>query len=167
MRSLGCSTHEQVRSRVMPREEDIQGVLACILPALGSCAWGTALGHGSFLTIEFGAPVPEGAGRKLHGNFHLWVSYAAWRIEDNLAVWVASEDPREKAAEVVKRLDGRSLVSVTLAGPSSDATFEFEGGVRLRVFCDRTEEGEQWSFFFPPGQVVVVGPANLWAIEAA
>ena len=64
-------------------EDDLAAVEEAVAQMYGKRAWGTALGFGSFLTVEFGAPeaAPDPGG-PVHGEFHLWVYCTAWRIEN-------------------------------------------------------------------------------------
>src|SRR5687767_3526905 len=106
---------------------DVQAKLAL---ATGKVAWGTALGVGSFLTVEFGERVEQAKG-KVHGEFHLWVYCSAWRIETPSEIVASSEDPRELLETTVRYLDGRTLSDIQLDMPSLSSTFAFSDGARL------------------------------------
>lgn len=75
----------------------------------GAEAWQVFLGYGSNLFIDLGGQV-ELPGRKktrVVGEWTLWVSLAAWRLQDAARVLVACEEPRPVIAEKITVLKGR------------------------------------------------------------
>ncbi|MEO3930482.1 hypothetical protein ABGB07_42540 [Micromonosporaceae bacterium B7E4] len=137
---------------------DVQARLSA---AVGRTAWGTALGIGSFLTVEFGDRIERPQG-KAHGEFHLWVYQSAWRIEMQGAVLASSEDPREALEESVRYLDGRALTAIAIEAPSLSATFSFTDGLVLRTFSVFTADVDHWMFYLPGGDVFTAGPGPTW-----
>jgi hypothetical protein len=119
------------------------------------------VGIGSFLTMEFGAPIWERIGEAeetlAHGEWRLWIKYAAWRLEHGGVVLAASADDRRALGLAVARLEGRALRDVEVGAPALDTTFVFEGGYVLRVLADTTES-EHWLLYVPDGNVLAVGP---------
>jgi hypothetical protein len=100
-------------------DNDLAGVEPRLAAAYGRAAWGTALGVGRFLTVEFGAQRAEpDPGRRVHGEFHLWVYCSAWRIDTPRDIVTASEDPREHLETAVPYLDGRTLSAIRIQPPS-------------------------------------------------
>ncbi|NET57600.1 MAG: hypothetical protein F6K47_15995 [Symploca sp. SIO2E6] len=78
-------------------QTDISKVQTLIKPIISHKAWGASLGVGSFITLEFGNPLPSSKERqKTHGEWHLWIYCCAWRIEEGNEVLASSEDPRAK-----------------------------------------------------------------------
>jgi hypothetical protein len=138
-------------------EADIAHVQSRLSAAVGEQAWGTALGVGSFLTVEFGAEKPDKRG---HGEYHLWVYCSAWRIETQTAIIASSEDPRDALQTAISHLDGRTLVGVQLEAPSTAATFEFSDGTVLRTFPIFSKDYEHWMFYLPDGSVFTAGPGT-------
>jgi len=49
-------------------EADLTEIQAIIAPLLGQKAWDVSLGVGSFITIEFGAPLSIEETAKIHGE---------------------------------------------------------------------------------------------------
>lgn len=145
--------------------KDLQQIETLIAPLLQQPAWGVRLGVGSFVTVEFGAPVVR-EGRP-HGEWHLWVYCCAWRLETPTAVLAGSEDERPKLEEAVKNLEGRTLLSVELMAPSLQATLLFDTGLRLHLLPVTSEEYEHWLLYLPDGNVLVIGPGSSWACEPA
>jgi hypothetical protein len=137
-------------------------VVASLTAAYGLEAWGTTLGHGSFLTLELGESVAPGGER---GRYHLWIYLAAWRIEDGSTVLAGSEDDHDELAGKVTVLDGRKLASITVEHPSLSTRFEFEGGLVLITFSVYSTDGEHWMLFRPNGTVLTMGPGPTWSVE--
>jgi len=143
--------------------ESWDDVVASLTAAYGLKAWGTRLGHGSFLTVEFGEPERDGK----HGSYHLAIEMAPWRLEDADAMLVGAEDDnRAEVEEKVKVLDGRALTGFEVEYPSLSARLEFEGGLVLMAFPEsRTDE--HWKMFRPDSMVVTAGPdSSLWVEPA-
>ncbi|WP_063127316.1 hypothetical protein [Nocardia fusca] len=147
-----------------PSPNDLAVFEQRITAVYGQSAWGTRLGTGSFLTVEFGPQRPDSAsgGRpgRPHGIFHLWVYCSAWRIETPQEVLASSEAPREKIEAAVQVLDGRPLVNVQVERPSLSITATFAGDVRLRTFSIFTDELDHWMFYMPDGAVFTAGPGS-------
>jgi len=145
-----------------------QSIGPIVAPLLGLNAWDVRLGVGSFITAEFGNVVPpKRARQRAHGEWHLWIMHAAWRIEQGDTTLAASEDPRPKLKAAVENLNGRSLLSLDILAPSLDTLFGFDGGLWVRLFSLYSEEYEHWQLFVPGGNVLVVGPNATWSFHDA
>lgn len=144
-----------------PDVDDHAAVSAALAAAYGQRVWGTALGIGSFLTLEIGAQRPP---RELkggaHGAFHLWIYCTAWRIETAGSVIASSEDPREELESAVTVLDGHTLRNAEVQWPSLSASFYFDGGLVLRTFSLFTADYDHWLFYQPDGTVLTAGPGS-------
>ncbi|MGL4338898.1 MAG: hypothetical protein ACRCSP_00530 [Rhodoglobus sp.] len=129
--------------------------------AVGRRTWGTALGVGSFLTIELGSVVAATSpGGKAHGEYQLWVYCSAWRIQSKDAVLASSEDPRDFLKKAVVALDGQLLSAVSIDYPSLSTVFEFEGGLTLATFSIFSKDYEHWMLYCPDKLVLTAGPAS-------
>lgn len=137
-------------------------VLASLAGAYGLTTWGAELGHGSFITVEFGERQPG----EDHGLYHLWVYMAPWRLEDADKMLAASEDDRDELAKKIPMLNGLALTAIAVEHPSLSTRFEFDGGLVLTTFSDsRTDE--HWMFFRPDGMVVTAGPGPAFWLQPA
>jgi hypothetical protein len=145
-------------------EEDMLEIRNRISSLLGMKAWGISLGVGSFITIEFGKALsPEKDTERQHGEWHLWIYCAAWRLETEREVIVGSEDPRSIIEDSIQGLNGASLNSVVISGPAFDTVFEFEGSKKLRVFpLSSHQDCEYWMLYTPDGRVLTIGPGTTW-----
>ena len=128
------------------------------------------MGHGSFVTLDFGEVVPAGGplGPEPRREWVLWVCFAAWRVERGGEVLGGSADERPAMDEAVGALRGRTVTSVEVFAPMLDTTVGFEGDVRLRLFPHGTEaDSEHWMLFTPDGNVLGVGPGTEWSYGSA
>jgi len=69
---------------------------------IGEKAWGVRLGVGSLVTLEFGKLMPSNPGGYVHGEWHLWIRYCAWRLERLNEVISGSDDERDDLANAVQ-----------------------------------------------------------------
>ncbi|MFJ9691597.1 hypothetical protein [Kitasatospora sp. NPDC101183] len=135
-----------------------------IAPLLGLPAWDVRRGHGSFVTVEFGAPLPpDDRSGRVHGRWHLWIEMAAWRLETADEVLVGSED--EGLEEALARLEGRPLTGVVIRPPALDTRFDFDG-LRLETFPiyrPDPEDGEfdHWTLWLGTSGEVLVARSEL------
>lgn len=148
-------------------EKDILDIQSIIRPLLGKKAWGVSLGVGSFITLEFGTLHPTNRSPKRpRGEWHLWVTHCAWRLEDESEVVAGSEDPRSNLKQAVQRINGLALRSVTITAPALETTLAFDG-VFLHLFPIYSAEFEHWLLFDPGGKVLRIGPGMNWTYESA
>jgi hypothetical protein len=150
-------------------EKDIHEIQTRIRPILGKDAWAVSLGVGSFVTIEFGNPVSShGKSKYLRGEWHLWITYCAWRLERGDKVIAASEDPRPKLRNAIQCMEGLTLHSVHVTPPALETAFMFGEEVVLRLFPIYSgEDYEHWMLYTPDRQVLVIGPGTSWAYESS
>ncbi|MFD8595090.1 hypothetical protein ACFV1L_08830 [Kitasatospora sp. NPDC059646] len=95
----------------------------------------------------------------MHGEYHLWIMMAAWRLETADEVFVGSEDQRLDQA--LTRLEGRPLTEVLIRPPAWETRFDF-AGLRLETFPmyrrDPDEaEYDHWMLWLGAGDVLVAG----------
>lgn len=133
----------------------------------GQAVWGTALGWGSFLSLNFGPPLDDDPD---FGVSRLWIEQAAWRWETADRILAASEDPRDVLARSVTGMNSLVLTAVRVEFPSMSARFDFDNGSRLRTFTIHTRPGqdmEHWMMFLPDSRVFVAGPGGEWSLDPA
>lgn len=137
---------------------------------IGKKAWGVKLGHGSFITIEFGHPKSDGSiYSAIHGEWHLWVYLCSWRIERGDSFLVGCEDERSKIESVIKEIENKVLLKFDISFPSLDAVLEFEDEIYLSTFSIISEDdeggGQHWMLFMPNDKVLVAGPGTYIEVE--
>lgn len=136
-------------------------------PIKGQRPWRARLGHGSFLTFDFGKRIKWGA--HWRGEWHLWIYQANWSLWHGERKLADSGSERRIIDLAVRRLEGNGevnkLASVNFDPVSSVTEFIF-GQFRLVVspadyLDDPDERDEYWLLFMPDGEVLTAGPAGL------
>lgn len=145
-------------------ESGVAAVAATLDSLTGLAPWRVRLGHGSFVTMDFGRVVTKPGERVAHGEWHLWVYMAAWRIDSAEDVVAGSGDSREVMSAGLARLEGVALRRTSVVAPGLGLELDF-GEVAFRVFPVVTEDGEHWMLFTPPGDVLSAGPGTAWGWE--
>ena len=140
-----------------------------IAAIVGNKAWNAKIGHGSFITIEFGRPLVS-RNCESHGEWNLWVYMCSWRIEKDGNFLAGSGDSEENMTEAVKQIDGCRLTSFSVSSPFLDSILSFEQGIVLRLFSvysdhDDNESVQHWILYMPDNKVIVAGPGSRWIIE--
>ncbi|MFE9423622.1 hypothetical protein ACFYNO_11750 [Kitasatospora sp. NPDC006697] len=139
------------------RSVDLARAQRLIAPLLGEPAWRVEQGYGSYVTMEFGPPLPPDTGGFVHGRWHLWIQMAAWRLETADRVIAGSED--QGLQQALSRLEGRPLTAVTIQPPSLAAVFDFDGLrlVTFPIYRSDPEDGEfdHWLLWLGNGEVLV------------
>ena len=147
-------------------QKDVIEIQAKLQGLLGQKAWGVARGQGSFVTMEFGQPVPPAkANETTHGEWHLWLYGCAWRLEQGDRVVIASEDEQMDIETAIQLLEGRVLQKFDLQTPALDAVLTFENDIVLRLFSVNAEEMDSW-MLFTPEKVITVEARGQWSYEA-
>jgi hypothetical protein len=127
------------------------------------------LGHGSFITIDFGRDITEqvktrsGMKTRSYGEWRLWIYMCAWRIDMNKSPLIGSNDPREKIEKHVIELEKRTLTGIQILNDAFDAKFQFGTEIDLYLFSTNTDQYEQWMLYMPNEMVFTAGPSNIWA----
>ena len=140
---------------------------------LGLPCWGVKRGHGSFLTLEFGAPrlvireplqstspsarVRRGLARRhvyVAGDWHLWIYMCHWQVHSGGRVSGDSSSNR-RVQNAVRVLDGQRLIGVSLSPKGARTRFAFDLGAVLETKpYDR--KSEQWMLYCPNGRVLTL-----------
>lgn len=137
---------------------DFTGIAESVL--LGNKVTKARLGYGAILLLDLEAP-------DCGASSYLRIE-CAWRLEEQLAVKVASEDAHELLARHVSSLNGRVVRGVTVAAPGLDLNVVLDGAITLRAFSvfANTEEYENWTIHTPDGKVLVAGPGSVCRVTS-
>jgi hypothetical protein len=141
---------------------------------LGKPCWNVKVGHGCFLTLEFGQPHLEirepisGAKRAtkrvrdhlarrgvfVHGQWHLWLRYCDWVVLKN-DKRLGGSSTKTGARRAADFLNGQKLIQFSVSPGSAETVFKFDLGATLRTSpCDA--RGEQWLLFDPSRKVLIL-----------
>ena len=142
---------------------DLAAILNALHPLLGSAPWRVRLGHGSFVTMDFGRKKSFSEDDKVRerGEYHLWIYLSAWRLDSIDEILAGSEDSREEIGPILEGLEGKELKHIRVNSPSLGLEFEFEDIV-LRTFSIYSHDSEHWMLYTPSSKVLVAGPGASW-----
>ena len=142
-------------------------------PIIGMVPTRVKLGHGSFLTFDFGKDRFEeietrrGKMTLCFGEWYLWIYMCAWRIELNGLPLINSNDQREAIEEGLYHFKDKPLVKFEIINSSFDAVLQFDTSLEVLLFSSTAQKDEVWKFFTPDGKVFCAGPATSWKYEDA
>jgi hypothetical protein len=134
---------------------------------LGQSAWGVSLGYGSFVTMEFGAPVKrENPRKKVHGEWHLWIRYGFWRLQKGDFVLAGSEDDRSELIQQLEKLNGLSFQMVDIDPITFESKFFFSDDMMLIVIPANylPSNLDYWMLYTNEDKVLVAGPGLRYKI---
>lgn len=150
----------------MTKADSAQALVDSVLTQmLGLPIWEPSVGNGSFLTIEFGGPriTSEGV---THGQFHLWVYGASWRIRDQTRTIASSEDNRARMLAGAQVLDGVSMHHFQFDRRALSLELLL-GQFHLSISALGDPDMEEWMLFLDDGNVITAGPGNSVVREPA
>jgi hypothetical protein len=148
-------------------------------PIIGLPAWNVKVGHGSFLTLEFGDPrlsvrepiqidpkesisprIRKAFQQRLvtvHGDWHLWIYCCNWAITENKRLIGHSESSRKQMDRAAELLDGQQLISVQVKPDRMACRFKFDlGGCLMTSPYEDHKDMEQWFLYEPASRVLTV-----------
>lgn len=144
--------------------------------AIGRPAWRVCRGHGSAVTMEFGAPhlavrepiqaVSDGT-KQVHrsllrrratpyGEWHLWIWGCHWRITSDGDEIANSETAETAIDNALKQIDGQKLLGVDATPDNATSVFRFEHGVEFHTWPWAEIDGDladQWMLSMHSGEV--------------
>ncbi|QND73997.1 hypothetical protein [Tardiphaga robiniae] len=142
-----------------------------VAPLIGLPAWFVRRGHGSFLTLEFGAPSlrirepkvsPDNSGkvaalsrrRKVlpRGEWHLWIYCCHWRVLSRGEEIAWSEASDKKISAATSELDGQILTAAEADPAQGTSVFKFDLGATLQTWPYGSGD-TQWMLYMPSGDV--------------
>lgn len=153
------------------RDKQLRAILDALI---GKPVTQVQLGHGSFLTFDFGQLMQETTISKngrvsIHwfGEWHLWVYMCAWRIDKNDTPFVSCEDDRIIIADKVQALQGTSIVKYEILNIAYDTKFYFGDNFTVTLFGIYTADPACVAWYLYDMQVgkVLTVRAGGWLYE--
>ena len=132
-------------------------------PLLHTQPWKAKLGHGSFLTFEFGRRVRDRG--HVHGEWHLWIYQSNWVLLHGDRELANSDSDRRVISVSIRRLEEVQLSDVRFEPGQAKSTFVFDD-FRLIVspadyLDDADDRDSYWLLFMPNNEVLSVGPGGV------
>ncbi|HWK44087.1 MAG TPA: hypothetical protein VNT30_05180 [Stellaceae bacterium] len=154
-------------------EGDTDPLRRVFAPFIGLPAWFVRKGHGSFLTMEFGAPhlnirepikaSPEASekvrARLSHrqvtprGDWHLWIYRCHWRVLSGIKQIAHNEASNAEIRAAAHELDGRLLTGVDVDPTKGTSTFHFEQELSIQTWPYGGGNDDQWMLYMKSGDV--------------
>jgi hypothetical protein len=125
--------------------------------------WKAKLGHGSFLTFEFGRRVKKHG--FFHGEWHLWIYLSNWALYHGKRKLADTDSDRRIISVSVRRLEDVPLTDVQFDAKHSRTTFIFDDFRLVVSPADYLDDADQrdhyWLFFMPDNEVLTIGPSGI------
>ena len=154
---------------------------------IGQMVWQVRRGHGSFLTMEFGAPHlsvrepivpnPDTCGRvrrnlqrrhvDITGDWHFWVQYGEWRLSTDDGALTSDDSPGTPFDECLRDLEGQRLVAVEPGTRERSCAFSFDLGGSLEIWPSIEIPDDQWSLYSVDGDIVTCDDNGALVFEKA
>lgn len=140
------------------------------LQIVGIEARNVELGHGSFITMDFGKDIfitsKKTKRSRKRGEWFLWIYMCAWRLDHQQQPIIGASDDRELINSKLKNLEGKKFLHMEIINDSFDCRLEFEDNFQLLLFSFGVKDDEQWMFFTSNnGKVFTAGPGTSWEYE--
>src|SRR4051812_1470089 len=118
------------------------------------------LGHGSFLTFDFGRAIKQN--RRFQYEWHLWIQQVDWHLMWKTQPIAHSESKRPVIQAAVERLETRMLEKVLHDARARETRFVFSGNAELvcKAYADSAEDEHCWSLYMPDVQVLLADSAG-------
>jgi hypothetical protein len=131
---------------------------ALLSPLLNQPVQQARIGHGSFVTLEFGA-IQQYHARTGNSKYEwfIWLYQCKWQLERSGAFVTGFEDERE-VMEQIQSLNGKILTTLTIS-PLMDLLLEFQEGYTLRVFHHAEGDNDHW-LIYTPDEFVLTAQGN-------
>jgi hypothetical protein len=136
-------------------------------------------GTGSVVSLQIGDKIPRKRRvdnpalpsdiQNFEGEYIVFVE-CVWRLDAvNEVICGAWNDNSEggKMLKGLKRLVGQRVTSVTLGRPGFDLEIGFSNDLKLKLFCDQTNEIDNRDnyMFFTPSEIITISVASKIEVE--
>jgi hypothetical protein len=132
--------------------------------------------YGDELKLDFGEMTPCQHPKLAHllkGSWRFGARATPWTVRQNdLVLVVTSEaDTDEQTAiakEIVKQLEQKKLLDLTVEADTIRLTLSFEDGYQLILDPDLQDDSglAHWELFMPTEQILAVGPGYFWSCKS-
>ena len=140
----------------------MQKIANVFSPLLGEISWSVKLGHGSYVTIEFGQPhlhirepiKTTSGGRvgellsqrkvSIVGDWHFWIQDTDWRAT-NGDKQCDSNSTSNEIEKVLSGIDGQRLVSAEVKSGVLELNFDL--GALISIFPSQEPDLDLWTLY--------------------
>jgi len=147
-----------------------------VQPMIGETCHQVSFSYGDELELDFGEMSPYEHPKLAHllkGSWRLGARATPWTVRhnDRVLVVTSEEDTDEQTAiakEIVKQLEQKKLLDLTVEADTIRLTLSFEDGYKLILDPDLQDDSglAHWELFMPTEQILAVGPGYFWSCKS-
>ena len=153
----------------------IEKIIPSIIQAMiGETCHQVFFSYGDELELDFGEMTPYEHPKLAHllkGSWRFGARATPWTVKQNDRVLVVTSDTDEQttiAKEIVKQLEQKKLLDLTVEADTIRLTLSFEDGYKLILDPDLQDDSglAHWELFMPTEQILAVGPGYFWSCKS-
>jgi len=155
-------------------QPSIEKIIPCIIqPMIGEICHQVSFSYGDELGLDFGEMSPYDHPKLKHllkGSWRFGARASPWAVKhhDQTLVVTAEADTDEQTAiakEIVKQLEHKKLLDMTIEADTLQLTMSFEDSYQLILNPELDDDSGLacWELFMPTEQLLTVGPGYFWS----
>ena len=156
---------------------NLDKIIPVIVQALvGETCNQVSFSYGDELKLHFGEMTPYEHPKLAHllkGSWRFGARATPWTVKHNNQVLVitSESDTDEQIAiakEIVKQLEQKKLIDLTVEADTIRLTLSFEDGYQLILDPDLDDDSglAHWELFMPTEQILAIGPGYFWSCKS-
>jgi hypothetical protein len=156
---------------------NLDKIIPVIVQALiGETCNQVSFSYGDELKLHFGEMTPYDHPKLAHllrGSWRFGARATPWTVKHNNQVLVVTSesDTDEQIAiakEIVKQLEHKKLIDLTVEADTLRLTLSFEDDYQLILDPDLEDDSglAHWELFMPTEQVLAIGPGYFWSCKS-
>jgi hypothetical protein len=127
-------------------------------PVLGQHPKRSRLGHGSFLTFDFGQAFKQN--HRFQYEWHLWIQHVDWQLLRKRQQIANSESKRQVIQTAIARLETKVLKQVIHDPRARETRFVFSGDssdaeLICKAYSDARDDEYSWALYTPDMHVLL------------
>jgi hypothetical protein len=145
-------------------------------PIIGEICHQVSFSYGDELELDFGEMTPYDHPKLAHllkGSWRFGARATPWTVKhgDRVLVVTSESDTdqeTENAKVIVKQLEHKKLVDLTVDAETIRLTLSFEDNYQLILEPDLEDDSglAHWELFMPTEQILTVGPGYFWSCKS-
>lgn len=142
------------------KEQALLKITEYFEPLFGQNPKRARVGHGSFLTLDFGSASRQH--HRLWYEWQLWIQHVDWRLMWKKHEIAHSESKRQVMQVALNRLAEKALTKVAHRSEARETRFSFSGGVELvcKAYADSARDEDCWALYTPNKHVLLADNAG-------
>ncbi|MFM7600361.1 MAG: hypothetical protein ACKO7R_04050 [Pseudanabaena sp.] len=156
---------------------NLEKIIPVITQALiGEICQQVSFSYGDELKLHFGEMTPckhPKLAHLLRGSWRFGARATPWTVkhQGQILVVTSEADTDEQIAiakEIVKQLEHKKLIDLTVEAETIRLTLSFEDGYQLILDPDLEDDSglAHWELFMPTEQVLAIGPGYFWSCKS-